>query len=279
MFYPAPPRVYASEREGSWGSVGNVGVKGLAGRPTGNLAIRAGAALAAVAGTGAGPWDQVLTVPTAGLDSILSACAPLGPQRPAFCGWWVGTRLTAPAPSGGDWRAPWCSLAGAGCTQYLGRPAWHTVPPPCAALGRCPRLGRARGWCRTGCVDSGHHRRRLSMGTRRSSRTRRPALQGDRCVRGAAGAGRAPRQSSVPSQARPLLPWATQTSTPAPPRLPQLTARRGPSLSGVAGRKAGWRRGTGSGGAGKRGPSGARSSKTNSKQSPHPANPLEEREK
>lgn len=62
------------------GSVGNGGEKGLAGRPTGNLAIRAGAALAAVASTGAGPWDQVLTVPTAGLDSILGACAPLGPQ-------------------------------------------------------------------------------------------------------------------------------------------------------------------------------------------------------
>lgn len=62
-------------------------------------------------------------------------------------------------------------------TQYLGRPAWHTAPPPCAARGRRPHPGTVRGWCRSGCVGSGRHRRMLSTGTMRSNRTRHPALQ------------------------------------------------------------------------------------------------------
>ena len=61
-------------------SVGSTGLKVVVGRPTGNLIVRAGAALAAVPSTAAGPRDQILTVPAAGLDSILSACTPLRPR-------------------------------------------------------------------------------------------------------------------------------------------------------------------------------------------------------
>ena len=76
-------------------------MKALARRPTGNLPVGAGAALAAVSGTSAGPGDQLLTVPATALDSILRACTPLRPRRPAFCGVWVGMRLTTQTPLGG----------------------------------------------------------------------------------------------------------------------------------------------------------------------------------
>lgn len=57
-----------------------MGVKVLARRPTGNLAVRAGAALAAVSRTSAGPRGQLLTVPVAALHAVLSACTPLRPR-------------------------------------------------------------------------------------------------------------------------------------------------------------------------------------------------------
>lgn len=83
------------EGEGSWGlRAERVGVKGLARRPTGNLTVRAGAALAAVSSTSAGPRDQLLTVSVTALYSVLSACTPLRPWRPACCGLWVGMKLT-----------------------------------------------------------------------------------------------------------------------------------------------------------------------------------------
>lgn len=88
-------------------------------------------------------------------------------------------RLTAQGPPGGDQRAPWRFPALAGFALYLGRPVWHIVPPPCAARDRCPHLGRVRGWCRNGCVDSDPHHRKPSMETMRSSRTKHPELQGD----------------------------------------------------------------------------------------------------
>lgn len=98
------------EEEGSWGfRVERVGVTVLARRLTGNLTVGAGAALTAVSSTGAGPGDQLLTVPAAALDSILGACTPLGPRRPAFCGLWVGERLTT-----------WDPLVGMG--RFLGAP-------------------------------------------------------------------------------------------------------------------------------------------------------------
>lgn len=52
-----------------------------------NLAVGAGAALAAVSSTGAGPWEELLTVPASALGSVLSARTPLRPGRPAF---WAG---------------------------------------------------------------------------------------------------------------------------------------------------------------------------------------------
>lgn len=71
----------SSEGEGSWGlRAERVGVKVLARRPTGNLAVRAGAALAAVSRTSAGPRGQLLTVPVAALHAVLSACTPLRPR-------------------------------------------------------------------------------------------------------------------------------------------------------------------------------------------------------
>lgn len=98
-----------------------------------------------------------------------------------------------------------CSPDPARRTQYLGRPAWNTAPPPCAARDKCPRRGKVRGWCRNGYVGSGRHRRRLSMGTKRSSKTRHPALQGMGCVKRGWGCRQGPRQAS-PSQARSLCP-------------------------------------------------------------------------
>jgi len=88
-----------------------------------------------------------------------------------------------------------CSPDPARRTQYLGRPVWHTAPPPCAARDKCPRRGKARGWYRNGCVGSGRHRRRQSTGTKRSSKTRHPALQGMGCVKRGRGCRQGPRQS------------------------------------------------------------------------------------
>lgn len=86
--------------------MGRAEVKPLASGPTRNLAVGAGTALAAVSGTGAGPWDQLFTVPTAALGSILSARAPLRPRGPAFCGLQAGLSLTDLGPHEVDQRDP-----------------------------------------------------------------------------------------------------------------------------------------------------------------------------
>lgn len=116
-----------------------------------------------------------------------------------------------------------CSPDPARHTQYLGRPVWHTAPPPCAARDKCPRRGKALGWYRNGCVGSGRHRRRQSTGTKRSSKTRHPSLQGMGCVKGAAGAGRA--QGS-------LFPIPGHSARATPPLQP--TVRECPLPSGEA---------------------------------------------
>lgn len=72
MFHPAPSLQNTSERKGGWVlREGRAGVKVQARGPTGNLTVGAGAALAAVPSTSAGPWDELLTAPAAALDSVL----------------------------------------------------------------------------------------------------------------------------------------------------------------------------------------------------------------
>lgn len=88
-----------------------------------------------------------------------------------------------------------CSPDPARRTQYLGRPVWHKAPPPCAARDKCPRRGKVLGWYRNGCVGSGRHHRRRSTGTKRSSKTRHPSLQGMECVKRGRGCRQGPRQS------------------------------------------------------------------------------------
>lgn len=101
------------------------------------------------------------------------------------------------------------------------------------------------------------------MGTRRSSRTRRPALQGDRVCEGSCRCRQDPEAVFCPFPGKATSALGHTDLNTRSTQLPQLTVGRGPSLSGVAGERQ----------------AAEESSKTNSKQAPYQANPLEERKR
>lgn len=90
------------------------------------------------------------------------------------------------------------------------------------------------------------------MGTRRSSRTRRPALQGDRVCEGSCWCRQGPEAVFCPFPGKATSALGHTDLNTRSTRLPQLAVGRSPSLSGVAGERQ----------------AAEESSKTNSKQAP-----------